>query len=48
LNYRIFVETDDDIRLARMVIKENEFIKDRAPAMKTFFTIYEDIIKICY
>ena len=48
LDYRIFVETDDDIRLARMVLKENEYIQDKAPALKTFFTIYEQIIKPCY
>lgn len=44
----MYVETDDDIRLARMLIKENEYLKDRAPAMKSFFTIYEDYIKPCY
>lgn len=48
LDYKIFVETDDDIRLARMVLKENVYINDRAPAMKSFFTIYEDYIKPCY
>ena len=48
LDYKIFVETDDDIRLARMVLKENVYIKDRAPAMKSFFSIYEDHIKTCY
>ena len=42
------METDDDIRLARMVIKENEYIQDRPPALKSFFTIYEEIIKPCY
>lgn len=48
LDYRIYVETDDDIRLARMLLKENAYLKDRAPAMKSFFTIYEDYIKPCY
>lgn len=48
LDYRIFVETDDDIRLARMLIKENVYLNDKLPAMKSFFTIYEDYIKPCY
>lgn len=48
LDYRLFVETDDDIRLARMVLKENIYINDKPSAMKSFFTIYEDYIKPCY
>jgi uridine kinase len=48
LDYKLFVETDDDIRLARMLLKENIYLKDKAPAMKSFFTIYEDYIKPCY
>lgn len=31
-----------------MVLKENEYLQDRPPAFKTFFTIYEDVIKPCY
>jgi len=31
-----------------MVIKENVYIKDKAPALKSFFTVYEEIIKPCY
>lgn len=42
------METDDDIRLARMVLKENEYIKDRPGGFKSFFTLYEEIIKPCY
>ena len=48
IDYRIYIETDDDVRLARMVIKETEYINHKPAALKTFFTLYEEIIKPCY
>ena len=52
LDFGIYVEVDDDIRLSRMgnifiikVIHENEFLKNNYKAFNSFFIIYEKYIK---
>lgn len=47
-DYKIYVETDDDIRLARMILKENHYLQESCSAMKSFFWIYEYVIKPCF
>ena len=48
INLKIFSEVDDDVRLSRLLIKENTFLKDMPIAFKHFFMIYEKYIKFSY
>ncbi len=48
LDFKIFVEVDEDIRLSRMVLYENLYMKSNPPALKAFFIIYEKFIKKFY
>ena len=48
INLKIFSEIDDDVRLSRLLINENAFLKDLPIAFKHFFMIYEKYIKVSY
>ncbi len=52
LDFGIYVEVDDDVRLSRMgtwyynlVLNENEYLKNNYKAFNSFFIIYEKYIK---
>jgi len=48
INLKIFSEVDDDMRLSRLLINENQFLKGIPIAFKHFFMIYEKYIKVSY
>lgn len=48
INLKIFSEIDDDIRLSRLLINENKYLKNNPVAFKYFFLIYEKYIKFAY
>jgi uridine kinase len=48
INLKIFSEIDDDVRLSRLLINENKFLKNVPIAFKHFFMIYEKYIKVAY
>ena len=48
INLKIYSEIDDDIRLSRLLINENKFLKNNPVAFKYFFLIYEKYIKYSY
>jgi uridine kinase len=48
INLKIYSEIDDDIRLSRLLINENKFLKNNPVAFKNFFLIYEKFIKYSY
>ena len=48
INLKIYSEIDDDVRLSRLLINENKFLKNNPVAFKTFFMIYEKYIKYSY
>ena len=45
INLKIFNEIDDDVRLSRLLVNENRFLKNIPIAFKHFFMIYEKYIK---
>ena len=48
INLKIFNEIDDDVRLSRLLVNENKFLKNVPIAFKHFFMIYEKYIKLAY
>ena len=48
INLKIFNEIDDDVRLSRLLVNENKFLKNLPIAFKHFFLIYEKYIKTAY
>lgn len=48
INLKIFNEIDDDVRLSRLLVNENKFLKNLPIAFKHFFMIYEKYIKTAY
>ena len=48
INLKIFNEVDDDVRLSRLLVNENVFLKGLPIAFKHFFMIYEKYIKVSY
>ena len=48
IDLKIYVEIDDDIRLSRLLINENKFLKNNSVAVKNFFMIYKNYIKPSY
>ena len=48
INLKIYSEIDDDVRLSRLLINENKFLKNNPVAFKYFFLIYEKYIKFSY
>ena len=48
INLKIFNEIDDDVRLSRLLVNENKFLKNLPIAFKHFFIIYEKYIKAAY
>lgn len=48
INLKIFNEIDDDVRLSRLLVNENRFLKNIPIAFKHFFMIYEKYIKQAY
>ena len=48
LDLKIYSEIDDDVRLSRLILKENNYLKNRPNAIKTFFLIYKKYLKPSY
>ena len=48
INLRIYNQIDDDIRLSRLLINENYYLKNNPIAFKTLFMIYEKYLKSTY
>lgn len=48
INLKIYNEIDDDVRLSRLLINENYYLKNNPIAFKTFFMIYEKYLKSTY
>ncbi|MCQ2819091.1 MAG: hypothetical protein MJ252_17655 [archaeon] len=48
LDLKIFAEVDDDIRLSRLILKENKYLKNNPKAIKTFLAIYKKYLKPSY
>lgn len=48
LNLKIYNEIDDELRLSRLLISENYYLKNNPIAFKTFFLIYEKYLKSAY
>ena len=48
LNLKIFKEVEDDVRLSRLVLREEKFLKNNYDAYEIFFAIYERFYKKCF
>ena len=48
IDLKIYVEIDDDIRLSRLLVNENKFLKNNSVAVMNFFMIYKNYIKPSY
>ena len=48
INIKIYNQVDDDIRLSRLLINENYYLKNNPIAFKTLFMIYEKYLKSNY
>ena len=47
-NLKIYKEVEDDVRLSRLVIREEKYLKNNYDAYEIFFAIYEKIYKTSY
>ena len=47
-NLKIFKEVEDDVRLSRLVIREEKYLKNNYDAYEIFFAIYEKFYKTSY
>ena len=45
---KLYTEVDDDVRLSRLILRENKYLKNNANAFKTFFLIYEKYLKTSF
>lgn len=48
INLKIFNEVDDDVRLSRLILRENVYLKNNANDFKIFFLIYEKYLKTSF
>ena len=48
INLKIYKEVEDDVRLSRLVEKEEKYLKLDKEAFKMFFEIYEKYYKISF
>ena len=42
---KLYIEVDDDVRLSRLILRENTYLKNNSNAFKTFFFIYLKFLK---
>ena len=45
---KLYTEVDDDVRLSRLILRENVYIKNNSNGFKTFFSIYEKYLKTSF
>ena len=45
---KLYIEVDDDVRLSRLILRENVYLKNNSNAFKTFFFIYLKFLKPSY
>ena len=45
---KLYTEVDDDVRLSRLILRENVYIKNNSNAFITFFSIYEKCLKTSF
>jgi uridine kinase len=48
LNLKIFKEVEEDVRLSRLVLREDKYLKRDKEAYKIYFDIYEKFYKMSY
>jgi len=48
IDLKIYVEIDDDVRLSRLLLNENKFLKNNPISIKNFFMIYKNYIKTAF
>ena len=48
LNFKIFKEVEDDVRLSRLVLREKKFLKKDKKAFELYFDIYKKYIKTSF
>ena len=48
LNLKIYKEVEDDVRLSRLVLREEKYLKNNFEAYEIYFGIYERFYKKCY
>ena len=48
IDLKIYVEIDDDVRLSRLLLNENKFLKNNPILIKNFFMIYKNYIKTAF
>ena len=48
LNLKIFKEVEDDVRLSRLVLREEKYLKNNVDAYEIYFGIYERFYKKCF
>lgn len=45
LGFKIYIDVQDDIRLSRLILREEKYLKKNLDAYQKYFTIYEHYIK---
>jgi uridine kinase len=45
---KLYTQVDDDVRLSRLILRENVFLKNNANDFKIFFLIYEKYLKTSF
>ena len=45
LDFKLYIEVDDDTRFSRLVLKESEYLDNKPNSFKEFFEIYQKYIK---
>ena len=48
LNLKIFKEVEEDVRLSRLILREEKYLKKDKKAYRMYFDIYEKLYKISY
>ena len=45
---KLYTQVDDDVRLSRLILRENVYLKNNANDFKIFFLIYEKYLKTSF
>ncbi|MCQ2820979.1 MAG: hypothetical protein MJ252_27285 [archaeon] len=48
LDVKVYSEVEDDVRLSRLLLKENKFLNNNPKAIEIFFSIYQKYLKPSY
>ena len=48
LNLKIFKDVEEDVRLSRLILREEDYLKKDRKAYKLYFDIYEKFYKMFY